>query len=153
MGDETAIDDKDNEGAGRMPDRLTMVVLGARHLPSLRTFYRALGWSEQEGASDNLSTFQLGDVALALYPAPPESGVAADVRSAVTLVLPVGNREEVDQAWATALRVGAQPVVAPQDQPWGGRSGIIADPEGNRWEVLWVPNRSVVTGPAVGHDI
>jgi len=22
---------------------------------------------------------------------------------------------------------------------WGGRSGYIADPEGNRWEIAWAP--------------
>ena len=23
--------------------------------------------------------------------------------------------------------------------PWGGRSGYVADPEGNRWEIAWAP--------------
>jgi uncharacterized glyoxalase superfamily protein PhnB len=146
MGDPGAGDDGYVQGSGAMPDRLTMIVLSARDLPSLRTFYRGLGWSEQEGASDTLSTFALGDVTLALYPAAPESaGTASDTRSAVTLVLHVETREAVDEACAAALEVGAQSVVAPRDQPWGGRSGIVADPEGNRWEILWVPNRSAAT--------
>jgi hypothetical protein len=146
MGDPGAGDDGDEEGSGRMPDRLTMIVLSARDLPSLRTFYRGLGWAEREGGSDTLSTFQLGDIALALYPAAPEPGDgASDTRSAVTLVLHVGTREAVDEACAVAVQVGARSVVAPRDQAWGGRSGIVTDPEGNRWEVLWVRNRSAVT--------
>jgi uncharacterized glyoxalase superfamily protein PhnB len=147
MSDPRAVADRDDEGAGRMPDRLTMIVLSARDLPSLRTFYRGLGWSEQEGASDALSTFQLGDAVLALYPAAADSDPASDIRSAVTLVLRVGTREAVNQACARALRAGAQSVAAAQDQPWGGRSAIVADPEGNRWEVLWVPERPDISEP------
>lgn len=154
MSDPRAVDDRYGERPGGMPDRLTMIVLSARDLPSLRAFYRGLGWSEREGASDSLSTFQLGDVTLALYPAATEpGGGASDIRSAVTLVLPVGSREAVNQACATALQAGAGSVAAPQDQPWGGRSALIADPEGNRWEVLWVPDRSGGTQSAGGgHD-
>src|SRR5208283_3786187 len=69
MGEPVAVNDGHGEQpAGGMPARLSMVVLSARNLPALRRFYRALGWSERAGASDTLSTFQLGDIALTLYP-------------------------------------------------------------------------------------
>jgi uncharacterized glyoxalase superfamily protein PhnB len=143
MSDPGDVDDNHEERHGGMPARLSMVVLSAKDLPTLRAFYRALGWPERAGGTDTLSIFQLGDIALALYPsAAPPGDTAAEVRSAVTLVANVETRSAVDEAHAAAVGAGARSVVDPEDQPWGGRSGVLADPEGNRWEVLWVPARS-----------
>jgi uncharacterized glyoxalase superfamily protein PhnB len=38
-----------------------------------------------------------------------------------------------------AIRAGARAVAEPRDREWGGRSGYIADPEQNRWEIAWAP--------------
>jgi predicted lactoylglutathione lyase len=139
------------QSAGGMPAHLSMVVLGARDLPALRSYYRALGWPERAGGSDRLSTFDLDSVELTLYPHSephrPEEAVLAD-RSAVTLVVRVDTPSEVDTACSAAQTAGGHLVVDPQDHPWGGRSGIVADPEGNRWEVLWV-SRSAPKGATV----
>lgn len=136
--------------SGGMPARLDMVVLTARDLPALRCFYRGLGWTEQPGASDTLAFFALGGVTLALFPhavgtgepdgdAAVDTGAAAVDRSGMTLVVRVGAGDAVDTAFADAVRAGALPVSEPQDQSFGGRSAVLADPEGNRWELLWVP--------------
>ena len=37
------------------------------------------------------------------------------------------------------VAAGARKVGQIVDRPWGGRSGYVADPEGNRWEVAWAP--------------
>lgn len=37
------------------------------------------------------------------------------------------------------LAAGAVAVAEPTDREWGGYSGYIADPEGNRWELAWAP--------------
>jgi uncharacterized protein len=143
--DGPVVDNECSEGqpACEMPARLSMVVLSARNLPALRSFYFALGWPERPGGSDALAIFQLGDTGLALYPQTTEaseaSGMPPEERPVVTLVVGVETSGEVDTAFAAAVRAGARPVVEPQDQRWGGRSGVLADPEGNRWEVLFVP--------------
>ncbi len=135
------------EPAPVMPADLSMVVLSVGDMPALRRYYRALGWQEQPGASDSLSIFQLEGVALALHPSsePEEVTGPADAaspdRSAVTLVVRLATRDEVGAAFASAVRAGGQAVSEPQDHPWGGRSGLVADPEGNRWELLWVARR------------
>jgi uncharacterized protein len=125
-----------------MPPRLSMVVLSARDLPALRRFYGGLGWSERPGASDALAMFDLGTTVLTLHPASPAAGELSSTEvagsSAVTLVVGVDRREAVDEAVAAALALGARQVSAPSDQSFGGRSAVVADPEGNRWEVLWV---------------
>jgi uncharacterized protein len=129
--------------AGGMPARLDMVVLSARDLPGLRRFYRGLGWSEQTGASDTLAFFPLGGITLALFPHAAGT-VEADETTAtpgsgMTLVVRVATGDAVDTAFAGALQVGALPISEPHDQSFGGRSAVLADPEGNRWELLWVP--------------
>lgn len=123
-----------------IPAELSMVVLTSRDLPKLRRFYRALGWSEQAGATDELCRFRLGPVVLTLYP--DESRVdeqEPDGPSHITLVVRVSSRELVDEAYRTAVDAGAELVSPPTDQSWGGRSSVVADPDGHRWEFLWVP--------------
>jgi len=127
-----------------LPPQLSMVVLSTRDLPALRRFYDALGWTELPGGSDELARFRMGELILALYPATPGEGATppAGDHSAMTLVISVATAAEVDSAFAGAVHVGAEAVSQPQDQSWGGRSAVIADPEGNRWEILWVPRPS-----------
>ncbi|WP_280414191.1 VOC family protein [Nocardia carnea] len=138
-----------------LPARLTVVTLGARDLPALRRFYRALQWEEVPGGDDQWTGFLLGGVLLALYPdtelAAEAAAGAAVGWSGVTLACNVDSPEQVDSAFAAAVRAGAEVVAEPVDRPWGGRSGYIADPEGNRWEIAWAPGarfdaRGALTG-------
>jgi uncharacterized glyoxalase superfamily protein PhnB len=87
--------------------------------------------------------FLLGGVLLALFPL---DGLAAEAApdlpapagfSGVTLACNVGSPEQVDSAFAAALAAGAAPIAEPATRDWGGRSAYFADPEGNRWEIVW----------------
>lgn len=42
---------------------------------------------------------------------------------------------DVDREFERAVSMGASPVLAPRDEPWGMRSSFIADPEGNLIEI------------------
>jgi predicted lactoylglutathione lyase len=123
-----------------IPADLSMVVLTSADVPRLRRFYQALGWSEQAGATDELCRFQLGPLVLALYaekqPVEQHQSIGA---SHMTLVLRLPRRELLDEAHRRAVDAGAGTVHPPTDHPWGGRSSVLADPDGNRWELLWVP--------------
>jgi uncharacterized glyoxalase superfamily protein PhnB len=134
------------EPASALPADLSMVVLTVRDMPVLRRFYRALGWQEQPGASDALSIFQLAGAALALHPdSDTAAGRAAGTTASdpgVTMVVRVTSAGQVDAACSSAVRAGARVISEPVEQPWGGRSALVADPEGNRWELLWVPRPS-----------
>lgn len=125
-----------------IPARLSFVTLGARDLPRLRDFYKGLGW-QPSVETDNFAAFLLGGVVLGLYAmenlnAEAAPGLDADGGwSGVTLAINVATREEVDEVWTAAVAAGATPVVEPVDHPYGPRSGYVADPEGNRWEIAW----------------
>ena len=130
-----------------IPQRLTFVTLGARSVTTLRRFYREIGWTENDGASDTFASFDCGSVKLALYPIEllrAEAAADAEVPkpgawSGITLAINFADRAQVREAWATAVEAGATAVAEPVDREWGGYSGYIADPEGNRWELAWAP--------------
>ncbi|GAA4216199.1 VOC family protein [Actinocatenispora rupis] len=126
---------------GDVPARLTVVTLGARDLPTLRRFYATLGWPQVDGSDDAWAGFLVGGVLLALYPLPElaaEAALAATAPAAgFTLACNVDSAEQVDTAYEAALAAGATPVAEPTTREWGGRSGYVADPEGNRWEIAY----------------
>jgi predicted lactoylglutathione lyase len=129
-----------------LPQQITFITLGARELPALRAFYRALGWIERPGSDDNFAAFDAGTVRMALYPLGRLGDEAAPGERApeigwngVTLGVNVESPEAVDSAFQSALAAGAERVADPVKREWGGYTGYFADPEGNRWEVAWSP--------------
>ncbi|MFL6137234.1 MAG: VOC family protein [Frankiaceae bacterium] len=132
-----------------LPPRLSVITLGTRALPRMRQFYSGLGWTEVGGSTDDWAAFLLGGTVLALYPmdelmaeAVPDGSVSATDTgfSGVILACDVDSEDQVDVAFQAAVAAGATPVAEPVAREWGGRSGYIADPEGNRWEIAWVPS-------------
>jgi uncharacterized glyoxalase superfamily protein PhnB len=129
-----------------IPQRLTFVTLGTRDMARARAFYAAWGWQERVGGSDQFAQFEMGQLRFALYPlnllgaeaAPGLAAPAADWNG-VALAINVASRDAVDLAYRAATRVGAQSVAAPVEREWGGYSAYVADPEGQRWEIAWLP--------------
>jgi catechol 2,3-dioxygenase-like lactoylglutathione lyase family enzyme len=128
-----------------VPARLKFVTLGVRDLPTMRAFYEdGLGWTPTISV-DNFVAFDLGGSILGLYPfenLAPEAKADAPppgTWSGWTLASNVATREEVDGLWQAWVDAGATPIAEPVDHPYGPRSGYVADPEGNRWEIAWAP--------------
>ena len=128
-----------------VPARLTVVTLGARDLPRLRSFYSALGWEVAIEAED-FCAFQLRGALLALF---PWEKLAADghAREAVpapgmrgfSLGINVDRPEQVDEAIAAAENAGATVTKAPSaPAEFEGRHAYFADPEENYWEVVYL---------------
>lgn len=65
--------------------------------------------------------------------ASPADGIA------LTLATVVDGKEQVDAVISEARAAGAKVTKEPADEDWGGRSAYFADPEGNYWEVVWLP--------------
>lgn len=131
-----------------IPSRLSLVTIGAHDLAALRAFYAALGWKEAISTED-FAAFDTGGGKLSLYPLDSlarEAHVPPPVKResfrGVTLAINVERAEEVDAAIAAARKAKAQILREPADMQWGGRSAYFADPEGNVWEVAWMPGSS-----------
>jgi hypothetical protein len=106
--------------ASEVPQRLSFVTLGTRHMRGRRDFYAAWGWQERDGGSDEFAQFAMGGVRLALYPldllgaeAAPGLPAPAAGWNGVTLAINVGSREQVDAAYRVALAAGARSTAEP----------------------------------------
>lgn len=60
----------------------------------------------------------------------------------MTLALNVEEKGRVDEVVGTVRAAGGRIVKEPIDADWGGRSAYFSDPEGNLWEVAWMPGSS-----------
>ena len=128
-----------------VPARLTVVTVGARDVSALRAFYERLGWTTNTDPGD-FAAFPLGGAVLCLFDLASLAGEAgqAPVPDPVpfkgfTLAINVDERDQVAAALASAREAGATVLAEPVDRDWGGRSAYFADPEGNAWEIAWLP--------------
>jgi predicted lactoylglutathione lyase len=129
-----------------IPQRVSLITIGAYNLPELRKFYQKLGWSETAMSSDDYCVFETAGVLLSLFPMHElikDSGLETIVKvkgfRGITLAINVDTREEVDSTINEVRKVGGIIVREPIDAFWGGRSAYFLDPEQNAWEVAWNP--------------
>ena len=130
---------------GKVPARLNILTLGVRDLPKVRSFYEALGW-ESLSEGEEFARFQTGGATLALFSL-DLLAAEANMRPAedtgrfpgFTCALLVEEEGMVDEAIETVREAGGRVLAEPVEREWGGRSGYFADPEGNAWELAWMP--------------
>ena len=130
-----------------VPQRVSLITIGAFHLPALRTFYQSLGWEETDMSSDQYAVFKTAGVLLSLFPVEElakDAGIEftpspKDYRP-VTLAINVEQPEQVDSTIEKIRNVGGKILREPSDAFWGGRTAYFSDPENNLWEVAWNPS-------------
>lgn len=131
-----------------IPPRLSIVTVGARDVEALADFYRRLGWKVAIQADDGFHAFETRGAVFTLWPLPSlaaEAGLEPDPTGrfrGITLAINVEQASMVDEAIEAARSAGATILKEAQDASFGGRTGIFADPEGNAWEVAWMPGSS-----------
>lgn len=118
-------------------------------MPAVRRFYESLGWRPLSPTGEEHAHFELGGGHLALYSL---ESLAEEANLALastggfqfkgfTLAVAVESEEMVDEAIESVREAGGRILAEPVAREWGGRSGYFADPEGNAWEVAWLPGR------------
>ncbi len=127
-----------------MEQRMNIVTLGVSDLKRSREFYERLGWRRSMAKSNDIVFFQMGGMALGLYPSDELAKDATvseqgDGFRRFTLAYCARTREEVKTILEEAQKAGAKLVKPAQDVFWGGHSGYFADPDGFLWEVAWNP--------------
>ncbi len=132
-----------------MDQRLSLVTLGVGSLDVSRAFYEGLGWRASPVSQGDVVFFQLGGMALSLYPRrllagdaglPEEPQGTVAPFCGITLAHNCRSAVAVDQTFALALAAGAKAVKEPQTAFWGGYSGYFADPDGYLWEIAYNPH-------------
>jgi len=127
-----------------MEQRVSIVTLGVADLKRSREFYERLGWRRSMAKAEGIVFFQVGGMALALYPRhelAKDANVAPEGHgfNCISLAYNARNRAEVDSVLKEASAAGATPVKSAQEAFWGGYSGYFADPDGFLWEVACNP--------------
>ena len=136
-----------NSAITGLPTKLYALTLGTKNIAGQRSFYEGWGWKAVPYSSDEYVAFELEGATISFFltdklgeeAAPGEPLPAEDAWNGTTLAATVATKEDVDRVWQAALDSGARKIGDPVDRFWGGRSGYIADPDGNRWEIAWVP--------------
>ncbi|PFG65057.1 hypothetical protein AXZ77_3705 [Thioclava sp. ES.031] len=123
--------------------RVTLITLGVADLDQSKAFYAALGW-EPHSAQKDVAFYQLHGMALGLFSLPALAADQGRPRArlgtgAMTLAQNFDSPEEVDAAFAAALKAGATELKAPEKTFWGGYSGYYADPDHHVWELAHNP--------------
>ncbi len=125
----------------KVRQHLSIITLGTEDLSAIRRLYARWGWHETEGSEDSWCAFDLGGVLLSFY-SMADLAKEAQTRprpqtdwGGYTLAINVNSDGELRQMFDDALDAGATLVAELQKRDWGGTSGYIADPDGNRWEL------------------
>lgn len=129
-----------------IPQRITLLTIGAANVPVLRAFYQSLGWEETEISSDSYAVFKTAGVLLSIFPIEElekDAGVSFSVSTGsykgFTMAINVEKPEEVDRVMEAIKKVNGKIVKEAGEAFWGGRTAYFADPENNLWEVAWNP--------------
>lgn len=128
-----------------IPQRVSLITIGAIDLPNLRAFYKSLGWEETSVSSDDYAVFKTAGVLLSLFPIEElakDAGVnisASQAYSRVALAINVDKPDQVDEVISNIRQSNGEILREPSDAFWGGRAAYFADPENNLWEVAWNP--------------
>lgn len=126
-----------------MDSRLSIITLGTADLARATAFWEALGLERRARQVDGIAFFQLGGIALGLYPfdkLAEDCGLPEAAASGrVTLAHNCRTEAEVDDILAAAVAAGGTLLKPAHKAFWGGYSGYFADPDGHPWEVAFNP--------------
>ncbi|WP_235782449.1 VOC family protein [Peribacillus psychrosaccharolyticus] len=109
-----------------VPQRVSLITIGAFDLPALRLFYQQLGWAELDFSSDTYAVFNTAGVLLTLFPVSEladDAGVeikqSAEIYNNVTLAINVETPELVDAAIAKIQEAGGKILRMPTEAVLG----------------------------------
>lgn len=130
---------------------ISLLTIGVTDLGRAMDFYEALGWKmAPRGKYDQAAMFQLNGQVMVLYPIPEllrEQNMqgAAPSPGGITLAIHVQNKDEVRAVYQRFIDAGGTSLKEPTEMLSGSVTGYVADPDGNPWEISWVPRFRVDT--------
>ena len=126
-----------------MGTRIDMIGIFVKDLHAMVGFYReVLGFEIEWDGKGPYAEFNNDGVRFSMYQRSElqsllgkEPSYPSGVNGTFELAIDLPRFQDVDGRYEMLLAGGAQSVYAPRDEPWGMRSSMITDPEGNLIEV------------------
>ncbi len=134
-----------------MSTRFDMVGIFVDDLRAMVAFYRdVLGLAIEWDGKGPYAEFKHEGIRFSMYARKELPGLLgreptypSGLNGTFELAIDLPRYEGVEPAYERAVAAGARPVYAPRMEPWGMRSSMIADPEGNLIEIgSWNRGRS-----------
>lgn len=134
-----------NPAAKKPVQAVSLITVGVRDMQNSIRFYEALGWRRAApNKYDQTAFFQLQGQILALYPMRdqlreqnmPEADPAP---GGITLALHVQDKADVWSVYQRFIDAGGASLRPPAEMASGAVTSYVADPDGNPWEISWVP--------------
>ena len=126
-----------------MGTRFDMIGIFVNDLPGMAAFYRdVLGVEIEWDGQGPYAEFKHAGIRFSMYERRELPGLLgqaptypAGLNGTFELAVDLPHSADVDAEFARVVRAGARPVYAPRDEPWGMRSSMVTDPEGNLIEI------------------
>jgi len=126
-----------------MPVRIDMIGVFADDMPAMAAFYRdVLGFDVEWDGESPYAEFSNEGVRFSMYARRmlpellgQEPSYPAGLNGTFELAIDLPRFADVDREFARIVAAGGRPVYAPRDEPWGMRSSMVADPDGNLIEI------------------
>ncbi len=123
--------------------RFDMVGLFVKDMKSMVEFYRdVVGLEVTWDGNDPYAEFKHQGIRFAMYEREKLPGLLGKdpsypegINGTFELAIDLPRFEDVDREYARFVKSGATPIYDPRNEPWGMRSSMIADPDGNLIEV------------------
>ncbi len=122
-----------------MSTRINMIGIFPENLAEMVAFYRdVLGFAIEWDGQGPYAEFQNDGVRFAMYERkqlPGMLGQKPDFTSGINgtfeIAIDFPTSDDVDREFARVVAAGARVLYAPRNEPWGMRSSMVLDPEGN----------------------
>jgi lactoylglutathione lyase len=126
-----------------MGTKIDMVGIFANDLHAMVAFYRdVLGFDIEWDGQGPYAEFKHDGVRFSMYQRSElaallgaEPTFPSGLNGTFELAIDLPHSDDVDARFRRLVASGARSVYEPRDEPWGMRSSMIADPEGNLIEI------------------
>ena len=126
-----------------MPVRFDMIGVFVSDMKKMVAFYRdVLGFTIDWNGSSPYAEFVTEGIRVSFYERKQLPDLLGQTPTYPTglngsfeLAIDLPHFTDVDRRYAEVVNAGARPIYPPRQEPWGMRSSMIADPEGNLIEI------------------
>ncbi len=126
-----------------MGTRIDMIGIFVNDLQPMVSFYRdVLGFEIDRDGNGPYAEFKGAGIRFSMYERAELPGLLGQsptypsgLNGTFELAIDLPTSADADREYGRMVGAGARVVYAPRDEPWGMRSAMIADPEGNLVEI------------------